>query len=67
VTDEMHDPESVRHIIPCTLPGLTCCDFRLTGKAFDDNVMRAEVWCKKWRVQRDKEHVIRGCHPDYPK
>jgi hypothetical protein len=68
MVEEIFDVKMVLRAIPCTHPALTCCSHRMVAPWKPaDNVQRCEVWCSKWRLQRDREHVIRGCHQDYPK
>jgi len=54
-------PEITLTMVPCVTPG-NFCPFGV--QVFNPNY---EYWCRKWRVQRDKETVIYGCNPDYPK
>lgn len=59
----MENELNTRLVIPCKVPGLSCCPFRavVSGQPAD-NVIRAEVWCMKWRQNRMKDKVF--CHCD---
>lgn len=67
MTKMQHMPEEVLYVVPCTTPGLTCCPHMLLGRKPAENVQRCEVWCTKWRLQRDRETRIHACDPDFPK
>jgi len=54
-------PEITLTLVPCNFPDESC-SFCVT--LYQDRVHKD--WCRKWRVQRDKETVIYGCNPDYP-
>jgi len=55
-----------KHIIPCILPGLSCCEHRLIEpNRREDNVVRMMVWCGKWRENRMKDKVFRACDVFY--
>jgi hypothetical protein len=64
MTDDF--PPKILHVIPCTNPGLSCCDHRLvaTGQPAD-NVQRCRIYCAKWRGNRFKDRVFHACDEGY--
>jgi len=62
------DPDNLgsRVVIPCVTPGLSCCPHRLvaTGRPAD-TVVRCEVWCIHWRVNRIRDKVFHACEPHF--
>lgn len=57
---------NTRVIIPCKLPGLSCCPERVVATGYpDDNVFRHQVWCIKWRQNRMKDKVFCACDAEH--
>ena len=55
-------------IVECVKANRENCPFQLIASTYPgNNTVAAYVWCAKWRLQRDKETMIYGCHPDFPK
>lgn len=56
-------------VIPCTKPGLTCCEHRMVRPNCQhdkcDNVARTIVWCSKWRLNRARDGAYYGCQKVY--
>jgi hypothetical protein len=54
-------PEMTLTLTPCNVAGVESCPYAVVMQSQGIN-----VWCAKWRLQRDRETMIRGCNPDYP-
>ena len=57
--------DTIRHVVPCINPGLSCCPYRMTCSTKLVTNVLAGVWCTKWRQNRIKDKFFHFCEDEY--